>query len=107
LLILLPHLTRGLACSKSLVARPTDSYLPTAPRMPATMPRTAPAMKPPPMKRLVTAKGKVIEAPITPRLITIIIPPDITANPATKPIKTAIDCPSPDGPPSHQNIADQ
>lgn len=61
-------------------------------------------MNPPPMIKLITANGRASEAPSTPRLITIIIPPVITVNPAMRPISVATDCPTPV---SHQKIADQ
>lgn len=89
------------------VASPRDSHLATAPRIPAAIPRAAPARKPPPMMKLIVAKGNVIKAPIAPRFINIIIPPVITVKPATTPMRVAIDCPRPEGPPNHQKIVDQ
>jgi hypothetical protein len=77
------------------------------PRIPATIPKTPPTRNPPPVMKLSTANGNVISAPIGPRLINIIMPPVITVNPETRPMRVAIDCPRPDGPPNHQKIPDQ
>ena len=91
---------------RRVAARP-DTYLLRIPSMPAMIPRIPPAKNPPPMTKLSTANGNVINAPIGPRLISIMKPPVIIVNPVMRPMRKAIDCPKPDGPPNHQNIPDQ
>jgi hypothetical protein len=93
--------------STGIVAFRPDSYLPSAPRMPATIPSTAPTMKPPPIMKLSTAKGMTSIPPNTPRLSAIINPPAITMNPSMRPMSTAIDCTMLGGPLSQKNIRDQ
>ena len=71
------------------VASPPDTYLPSAPSIPATIPRTAPITNPPPITKLNAAKGNARKAPNTPRRDIIIIPPVSTMSPAMRPTSTA------------------
>ena len=60
------------------------------PMIPAIMPSTKPAMKPPPMIRLKTASGKMMRLPIVPYPRIIIIDPTIMIRPMIAPITNEI-----------------
>ena len=61
--------------------------------MPPTIPRTIPAIKPPPTIKLKTANGKMMISARAPLLRIMIKDPMIRVRPITKPMENAYVCP--------------